>query len=188
MSSHQQLQHVSDASTNEIGKNDATVDAGEGAVWILPKSSKPESYRVHLDVRNIHTGVLGYSGEATVNLVILQQTNLVVLHSKDQTIAEITAVNLDGGAAITVVDREPNAEYETIVVYFGSQLEIGTRVALTVKYETNLVTSRVIGFYQTSYEVDGVTRYVGATQFEETGARYAFPCYDGELELIKNKY
>jgi aminopeptidase N len=34
------------------------------------------------------------------------------------------------------------------------------------------------GFYQTSYVINGERRYVGATQFQPYGGRYAFPHYD----------
>ncbi|KAG5669539.1 hypothetical protein PVAND_017426 [Polypedilum vanderplanki] len=160
-------------------KNDANLDAVEGEVWFLPKTSKPEYYRIHLDVRNIHTGNLNFNGEVTIHTEILQSNqNFIVLHSKFQQINELHARNLDTNDEITIIDHQFSPAYETVVIYFANQIEIGTKIALTLNYSSQLVTSAVIGFYQTYYDVDGVRKYVGATQFEEMGARYAFPCYD----------
>jgi aminopeptidase N len=138
-------------------------------------------------VRDIHDGSLGYSGEATIHIEILETTNHIVLHSKNQQIEEIAAVDLNGEDEIAVVGYQINDDFETLVVYFGNQLKAGTKFAITINYTTNLITSSGFGFYQTSYEVDGVIKYVGATQFEETNARLAFPCYDGE-KLKKKIY
>ncbi|KAG5680753.1 hypothetical protein PVAND_010240 [Polypedilum vanderplanki] len=149
----------------------------EGSIWRLPYTSKPEYYRVHLDVRNIHTGALGYSGEATINIAILEKTNYVVFHSKNQVITELSARNLATNNEIVISKFRLTPAYDTILIYFANELAAGTKIAVTLKYSTNLVTSAT-GFYRTSYVMDGTTRYVGATQFESTGARYAFPCYD----------
>jgi hypothetical protein len=155
----------------------------DGSVWRLPMTSKPTHYRVHLDVRNIHTGALAYTGEATINIEILEKTDHVVFHSKNQVINEITAVNLASNANVPIAKHRLTPSYETILIYFTNELTAGTKIAITLKYSTNLVTSAT-GFYRTSYTMSGTTRYVGATQFESTGARYAFPCYDGEMMMI----
>lgn len=149
----------------------------EGQVWRLPKTSKPTYYNVHLDVRNIHTGNRAYSGEATIHIDILENTDRIVFHSKNHVFSEITAINLLTNSEIVVSSYRLTPAYETIVVYFRNQLAAGTKISVNLKYSTSLSTSTT-GFYQSSYTMYGVLRYLGTTQFEETGARYAFPCYD----------
>ena len=149
----------------------------EGQVWRLPKKSKPTYYKVHLDVRNIHTGNRAYSGEASIHVDILEKTDRIIFHSKNQVFNSVTAMNLGTNSEITVLSYRLTPAYETIVVYFANELPAGTKISVNLKYTTSLATSST-GFYQTSYSMYGRTRYVGTTQFEETGARYAFPCYD----------
>jgi len=149
----------------------------EGQVWRIPKTSKPTYYRVHLDVRNIHTGDRAYSGEATIHINILEKTDRILFHSKNQVFSEISALNLETNSEIVISSYRLTPAYETIIVYFANELPAGSKISVNLKYSANLVTI-VTGFYQTSYNMYGRTRYIGATQFEETGARYAFPCYD----------
>ncbi|KAL7036535.1 hypothetical protein ACKWTF_008841 [Chironomus riparius] len=150
----------------------------EGQVWRIPKTiSKPYYYRVHLDVRNIHTGDRAYSGDTTMHVDILKKTDRIIFHSKNQVFSSITAMNLGTNSEIEITSYRLTPAYETIIVYFAKELPAGSKISLNFKYSTSLVTITT-GFYQTSYSMYGTTRYLGATQFEETGARYAFPCYD----------
>jgi aminopeptidase N len=66
---------------------------------------------------------------------------------------------------------------DTMLLFFDRSINSGTRLTVTIKYQASLITS-TIGLYQTTYVMDGITKYVAATQFEEVGARYAFPCFD----------
>ena len=55
------------------------------------------------------------------------------------------------------------------------------------------INDKMAGFYRSSYECDGVTKYLGVTQFEPTDARKAFPCWDelvvkGNFHLWKPSY
>jgi len=173
--SAQYMQHMNqiDRILNEwnVGLSD------EGQVWRIPKTSKPTYYRVHLDVRNIHSGDRAYSGEATIHIDILEKTDRIIFHSKNQVFSSITAINLATNSEIVVSSYRLTPAYETIIVYFAKELPAGSKISVNLKYTTSLVTSST-GFYQTSYNMYGKTRYIGTTQFEETGARYAFPCYD----------
>jgi hypothetical protein len=159
------------------------LDADEGNTWILPKSSRPEHYRVHLDVRDIDSGSLEYSGEITIDIAVHDRTDHIVLHSKNHHIDEITAVSLETSTQIEIADWQQVDEFETLVVYFTSVLEADTRLALGIKYLGELTTSAGVGFYRTTFKTtDGETKFIGGTQFRSTGARLAFPCYDGEVD------
>jgi ERAP1-like C-terminal domain/Peptidase M1 N-terminal domain len=156
-----------------------TGELDEGFAWILPKTSKPEYYKVHLDVRNVHTGSLGYNGEVTIDIRILEKTNRVLFHSKNQVISILRAYERPSMRDIEISHYRLTPATETILIYFNEELPVGATISIYASYSANLVTSRVTGFYQTSYVMNGVTKYVAATQFEEVGCRYAFLLYDG---------
>lgn len=151
--------------------------ADEGQVWRLPKTSKPFYYNIHLDVRNIQTGNRAYSGEATIHTEILEKTDRIIFHSKNQVFSSISAIDLNANAEIEISNYRLTPAYDTILINFAKELPAGSKISINLKYSTSLVTS-TIGFYQVSYSMYGQTRFLGTTQFEETGARYAFPCYD----------
>jgi len=143
----------------------------------LPETSIPEYYKIHLDVRNIHSGDRAYSGEVRIDIVMLEMTNRVMFHSKNQVIHEIKAFERTVGREIKVAGYRLFPSADTILIFFENALTSGAKISVNIKYSTSLLTSQ-FGFYQTSYSMYGTTRYVAATQFEPARARYAFPCYD----------
>lgn len=58
-----------------------------------------------------------------------------------------------------------------------TETEIAGSAELTVEY-SGQINDRMLGFYRSRYVVDGETRYLAVTQFEEREARRAFPCVD----------
>lgn len=152
-------------------------DSDEGFAWILPRTAVPEYYRLHLDVRNIHTGTRAFEGEVSIDLTITQNTNRIMLHSKNHEILSVSAVNRGTNEAIPIINRRMTPTVDTMLLFFDRNLNAGTRLTVNVKYQASLVTV-ITGFYQTTYVKNGTTRYIAATQFEEVGARYAFPCFD----------
>jgi aminopeptidase N len=149
----------------------------EGRVWLLPPTSRPEHYKIHLDVRNIHTGIRDFIGDATIHVEILEKTDRIIFHSKNQVFTSITAVNRASNMEVPIAKYRLTPSHETIMIYFTSEQPIGTKLEINLKYSTYLVTTTT-GFFQTTYTLDGQLKYVGQTQFQRTGARYAFPCYD----------
>lgn len=158
----------------------------DGHQWRLPKTSRPEYYRVHLDVRNIHTGARAYNGEVSIDIVMTQTTNRILFHSKSQVINEVKAFERGSTTEIKIRGYRLFPSADTILIFFENVLVTDAKITIRIKYSTNLLTES-FGFYQTSYVMDGRTRYVGATQFEPARARYALPCYDGNFIKILRK-
>ena len=50
-------------------------------------------------------------------------------------------------------------------------------IDLTVDY-VGRINDRMAGFYRSRYQVDGQECFIAVTQFEESDARRAFPCFD----------
>ena len=51
------------------------------------------------------------------------------------------------------------------------------RFTLVIDFEGH-INDKMAGFYRSRFEIDGQSRYIGVTQFEESDARRAFPCMD----------
>lgn len=154
------------------------VQIDEGFTWLLPRTSVPDRYRLHLDVRHIHTGSRAFAGEVEVDTTITQNTNRIMMHSRNQEITAISAIYTDTGVNIPIINRRMTPNVDTMLIFFDRSLNVGTKITVHVKYEASLVTTTT-GMYQTTYTMGGRLRYIAATQFEEVGARYAFPCFDG---------
>jgi hypothetical protein len=143
----------------------------------LPKTSRPEHYKVHFDVRNIHTGQRDYTGEVRIDISVLEMTNRIMFHSKNQVINEIKAFDRSSTRELKISGYRLFPSADTILIFFENSFGPGARISINIKYSTSLLTS-TFGFYQASYSMYGRTRFVGATQFEPARTRYAFPCYD----------
>lgn len=142
----------------------------------VPKLSEPLNYRIHLDVRKAHLGQLPYTGEVTIDIAIKRGTNKIFFHSKNQRINEIK-VHDKSGVEIQVLDYSLQTSADSLTIYFMNNLAAGTQISVNIKYSTSLLTSST-GFYRTSYVQSGVNKFLAATQFQPTSARYAFPHYD----------
>lgn len=144
---------------------------------ILPQTSEPKYYQIHIDARNIHTGDRAYKGEVEIEVLIKEVTDRIIFHSKSQVIDDIKVFNKNDLTEVTVLDHHLYPPADTLTIYFLRELVEGSELLVLIKYSTNMMTYEA-GFHQTSYVMDGRTRYVGATQFQATDGRYAFPHYD----------
>jgi aminopeptidase N len=143
----------------------------------LPTSSVPESYRLHLDTRNVHLGLLGFSGEVEIDVKIKERTDYIMLHSKNQVINSLIVHKRGESAVIPILDFHQYDPAGTLTIYFMENMPTDAEITVHIKYTSALLTGSS-AFYQTSYVQDGIRKYVATTQFQPTGARYCFPHYD----------
>lgn len=143
----------------------------------LPESSIPKYYKLHIDARNVHTGDKSYSGEVEIRVLITQPTNYIIFHSKNQIIDDLKVFAEDGitEVAFNIFSLYPAAD--TLTIYFDEDLMVDAELVVRINYASTMMNYEA-GFYQTSYVIADETRYLGATQFQATEARYAFPHYD----------
>lgn len=144
---------------------------------ILPKTSAPQRYNIHLDVRNIQTGSRDFTGRVEIDVQVRENTDKIIIHSKTQVIHELTVTSKDGLTEVSVFDYHLSPAADTLTIYFANDLAANSEIVVSIKYSTQLLVA-ASGFYLTSYLNNNQVRYLGATQFESTNARYAFPGYD----------
>ncbi|KAH8335671.1 hypothetical protein KR074_008771 [Drosophila pseudoananassae] len=154
----------------------------------LPNDTYPLHYQLHIS-SNIHKGTLLFSGNATIDVLIRQSTNEIVLHAKNLTDIQITVrrlVDSDSGPETTVLvdDLTHTIDERAAFVIIHPQenylaFEAGQRYRLEILY-TAIMRNRAMGLYYMDYHDEKTNRtvYVAATQSEPTYARLIFPCYD----------
>jgi hypothetical protein len=145
--------------------------------WRLPTTSKPQRYRLHIDASKIHTGDRNFTGEVEIDVLITEATDKIMIHSKQQKIEELKVFDRTGAKEIDVIDVHLYEPKDTLTIYFMETLPENEKIIIHIKYSTVLNTFGS-GFHQSSYLIDGKRRYLGATQFQPYGGRYAFPHYD----------
>lgn len=86
-------------------------------------------------------------------------------------------------ALLTLDDRQLSPEdisydenEKTVTFIFSEEIPSGEKI---LELEFNgILSEKAKGFYRSQYEVDGKTKFMAVTQFEEIGARQAFICID----------
>lgn len=143
----------------------------------LPKTTAPISYKIDLKTTNLHLGSRLYDGEVTIKIVVKEVTDRIMMHAKDQQITELEVFESDKITPVKLIEYTMYGPADTLTIHLMNNVMPGSEYIVNIKFSTQLRTSGS-GFYQTSYFNNGTTKYLGATQFQATGARYAFPCYD----------
>uniref|UniRef100_U5EJD6 Aminopeptidase n=1 Tax=Corethrella appendiculata TaxID=1370023 RepID=U5EJD6_9DIPT len=139
----------------------------------LPQTSRPLHYDIEI-VSNIHLDDLSYQGIATIEIQVLENTNMIILHKVDLTI--ISVKNYADNSTIPTLSGDANDFL--MLTFFTRNLDANKTFKFTIEYSANLRTD-FKGFYVSSYQnSSNAERKFATTNFQPTKARMAFPCYD----------
>ena len=142
----------------------------------LGQKSMPNSYNLVLQT-NVNDGTRMYIGDVSIELTIMENTETIMLHSKQQNIIDLEIFETDGVTPVPLIKYSLYSLTDLLTIYFLNEAVAGSVYILKISYSAELGLSNA-GFYRTEYNINGQTRYLAATQFEPTRARFAFPCYD----------
>ncbi|XP_034249168.1 aminopeptidase N-like [Thrips palmi] len=149
----------------------------------LPVSLLPTFYSLTLTPHL--SGTFTFDGKATISFNAVSATSKIILHSKELTYTKddckVYQESDDGTrtefASITDLQFDTTLEFATFTL--DKSLEAGSRYILDITKYTGSLNDDMDGFYRSSYKTSsGETRWLATTQFEPTGARRAFPCWD----------
>ncbi len=83
----------------------------------------------------------------------------------------------DEGTSYRSLEHRFDDTYETVTFVFDRDLPPG-RAVVEIDFD-GVLNDRLHGFYRSTYTDDsGVAHTIATTQFENTDARRAFPCWD----------
>ncbi|XP_026673854.1 aminopeptidase M1-like [Ceratina calcarata] len=133
----------------------------------------PIAYKLHLKPDLVK---FTFDGETEITLIALITDVALTLNSKFLTVHDLKFVDLNTTNTLESKYIE-DEEQETLNVTIKPHFEKDHHYSLQIKYAA-ILRNDGKGFYMSMMRTNGSTGYVVTTNFEPTGARLAFPCWD----------
>jgi len=141
----------------------------------LPSTILPLEYGVFLHP-NITNGKFDYTGWVNIKIKVVQETNLIVLHSVK--LKHVLTYVFTKQQHVGVKETLFHEKNQQAIIVLDRNLTLGKVYNFYIAFE-GVLNNGLMGFYRSSYKtLKGETKYLATTQFEATGARMAFPCFD----------
>ena len=99
----------------------------------LPNQTYPESYLVSLGFGSFDQNDLNYTGTVTINVVILEATNTITLHSSVQSISRLSKI-INGTRIDLNYTLDNEREFLTIYELNDDLFEVDTIVIIRIQF------------------------------------------------------
>jgi puromycin-sensitive aminopeptidase len=134
----------------------------------LSRATHPERYDLEF---HIDPSQPTFTGVARIAIVVDETTDTIDLNAVGLEISSARIADESLGVAL-------DEEHELVALSLPRALEAGAKTEIELAF-TGGYREDLIGAYRSFYKApDGTEQVLVATQFEATGARRAFPCYD----------
>lgn len=140
---------------------------------ILPANVKPHHYK--LDLEPLFDS-FKFNGDVAIQLSVEEESNFVSLNTLELELLD-TTLQLPSGATVKPIGTTTNDDDQSTTFEFAETFKEGDKLTLNIKFIGEL-NDKMAGFYRSTYEQDGETKYLATTQMEPTDCRRAFPCFD----------
>ncbi|HUZ20604.1 MAG TPA: M1 family metallopeptidase [Acidimicrobiales bacterium] len=161
-------------------EDSGTIDRyGDAEEYRLPYATSPRRYELHLAPDLARAT---FSGSERIELEVHEQVERIVMNATDLEIGDaalargwMSTADLETAASTLRVEADPGNER----VAFSLPGPVGPgRYTLSCAFAGEL-NDKLCGFYRSTFvDESGTEHVIATTQFEETDARRAFPCYD----------
>jgi puromycin-sensitive aminopeptidase len=116
-----------------------------------------------------------FSGRVEVDVEIKESVSELTLNAVELELGAAT-VSTDG-TSYRSLEHSMDDTYETVTFVFDRELPIGPAI-VEIAFD-GILNDQLHGFYRSTYKDEsGVEHVIATTQFENTDARRAFPCWD----------
>ncbi|XP_055842418.1 uncharacterized protein LOC129909357 [Episyrphus balteatus] len=160
-----------------------TMSALDSPNFKLPSAILPTKYYLHIHTL-IHQNILNYNGSVSIDLIVKEQTNEIVLNVDQLRDLNVTLLNVDSGLLLESPQIEYNynevkQELRIFWPKFPLKLKIGQQYRLKIDFLGDIQEKEKFGFFKSTYlDEHNNSVSIATTQFEPTSARLAFPCFD----------
>ncbi|XP_077866926.1 aminopeptidase N-like, partial [Saccoglossus kowalevskii] len=146
----------------------------------LPESLKPYHYnlvvRVFLDEED-GDAQFTFDGNVTISITCVETTNVITLHAFDIEVDPLETLITDmQGTEIGISSQTIDELHEFYIIELKTSLKAGEEYSAYLTFE-GILGRELHGLYRSSYN-DPETKWLVASQFQATGARKMFPCFD----------
>ena len=138
----------------------------------LARTVVPSAYRIYL-TPNLET--FTFSGRVEIDVDINEPINHLTMNAIELELGAAT-ISADG-TSYRSLDHHLDDTYETVTFEFDREIPSGAAI-IEIAFD-GILNDQLHGFYRSTYTDDaGVEHTIATTQFENTDARRAFPCFD----------
>lgn len=154
--------------------------------------AQPEDYRLNDDVWPTHYDIeikpyleqegnkaqFTFDGSAKITVSTQKQNVMQIkLHMARMDITAWSVTRKSDNTIIPTLPQTYDQETQILTLPLSSALQANVEYVLSFTYVGNM-DDDMHGFYRSYYWEDGVKVWMGSTQFQQTHARRAFPCFD----------
>ncbi|XP_065223050.1 aminopeptidase N-like [Planococcus citri] len=148
-------------------------------IYRLPNDVIPVSYELKMapDLEK-----LTFTGQVEIIVHVHFTTDRIILHSKNLQIQNVMVTGAEGSVKNATVpiptSHTLDEKNEIIIIKTEGKFNYNQNYKISITFQGKFE-SGYTGFYRASYKSeDNQTHWFVATQFEQTYARRAFPCFD----------
>ncbi|CAB3366338.1 Hypothetical predicted protein [Cloeon dipterum] len=156
-----------------------------GGEYALPTSIIPQTYEIwitpHFENAPVDSKQFTFDGTVEITAEVSRAaTKIIQLHAYDMELISVVVTKIGDPLPTVSIGRplitRDDKHFLNIPVI--SRLNVGDLLNIRINYLGKL-NNELDGFYLSSYiNFRGEKKWLGVTQFEPTGARRAFPCFD----------
>lgn len=152
-------------------------DDVDGKDYRLPNNTRPIRYDISLTT-DVHRGETAFTGNVKITIEAVTSASEITIHHRQVTIEKINLLSSTSALLQEDVSFDEIDDLEFLVIRPTNPLIAAQRYIIEITYRGFLRDDNM-GFYRSSYRTpEGHTVWLATTQFEQTDARHAFPCYD----------
>lgn len=120
----------------------------------LPSNTKPETYNISLRT-GISEGRFDYDGQVSINILVVNATRVITLHSQNSEIQRIQLSRGDDTIELLPWQSDDDTEFLTIPTK-SVELQPGSRYRLDIDFTGTLNSGEVkVGFFRTESQYGG---------------------------------
>ncbi|XP_045071649.1 thyrotropin-releasing hormone-degrading ectoenzyme-like, partial [Coregonus clupeaformis] len=141
----------------------------------LPTSLRPRHYDLRLSV---YMDNFTFSGEVNIEFECVNSTKFIVLHTDRLEVEKVAVYSDNKKPGVMRIHRQFHYRANQVyVIALHRELKPTRTYKVNITFEAQ-IESELLGFFRSSYMLQGERRYMAVTQFSPTHARKAFPCFD----------